>query len=66
MRILVFAALIVAIGLAPAGAQIKVARFKQNPLITTRTSRSLGTNVNGPAVIRVPDWDKLDALGPDD
>lgn len=31
-------------------------RLAQNPLITTRTSASLGDNVNGPAVIRVPSW----------
>jgi hypothetical protein len=36
--------------------QISVRRFAQNPLITTRTSPSLGDNVNGPAVIRVPSW----------
>jgi len=56
MRIVAGAALLACICLAPASAQIKVARFKQNPLITPRTSRSLGTNVNGPTVIRVPDW----------
>jgi hypothetical protein len=32
------------------------ARFAQNPLITVTTSPSLGHNVNGPTVIRVPDW----------
>lgn len=31
-------------------------RLSQNPLITVKTSPSLGTNVNGPTVIRVPDW----------
>ena len=56
MRHLLGTALAVAIAFMPAGAQIKVARFKQNPLITTRTSKSLGTNVNGPTVIRVPAW----------
>jgi len=58
MRLLLCATLVIAIALVPASAQIKVARFKQNPLITTRTSRSLGTNVNGPTVIRVPEWVK--------
>ena len=48
--------ILIGICFAPAGAQIKVARLKQNPLITTKSSRSLGTNVNGPTVIRVPDW----------
>lgn len=31
-------------------------RLSQNPLITVETSASLGVNVNGPTVIRVPDW----------
>ena len=56
MRMLLGAVLVVAIAGAPVSAQIKVARFEQNPLITPRTSRSLGSNVNGPTVIRVPDW----------
>ncbi len=56
MRQLLRVALVVAIAFAPVSAQIKVARFEQNPLITTRTSLSLGSNVNGPTVIRVPGW----------
>jgi hypothetical protein len=56
MRILLRAAVVVTVAVAPAIAQIKVTRFEQNPLVTTRTSRSLGSNVNGPTVIRVPDW----------
>ncbi len=56
MRRLLRAALVMALAVAPASAQLKVARFEQNPLVTTRTSRSLGSNVNGPTVIRVPDW----------
>jgi hypothetical protein len=31
-------------------------RFQENPLITVNTSPSLGDNVNGPSVIRVPGW----------
>lgn len=31
-------------------------RFKENPLVTVATSPSLGGNVNGPTVIRVPEW----------
>lgn len=31
-------------------------RFAQNPLITVRSSATLGGNVNGPTVIRVPSW----------
>jgi hypothetical protein len=48
----------IVIAVAPLPAQIKVARLKENPLVTTRTSKSLGSNVNGPTVIRVPDWVK--------
>jgi hypothetical protein len=36
--------------------QISARRFAENPLITTGSSPSLGDNVNGPAVIRVPAW----------
>lgn len=44
-------------GVSIAEAQgIKVTRLPQNPLITVKSSASLGTNVNGPTVIRVPDW----------
>lgn len=31
-------------------------RFPENPLITVSSSKSLGDNVNGPSVIRVPSW----------
>ncbi len=31
-------------------------RFAQNPLITVHSSPTLGDNVNGPSVIRVPAW----------
>ena len=31
-------------------------RLAQNPLITVASSTTLGGNVNGPTVIRVPDW----------
>lgn len=48
--------IVVVLAVSTAGAQIKTARLMQNPLITTQTSRSLGSNVNGPTVIRVPDW----------
>lgn len=43
-------------GLAQPGQAVQVTRFAQNPLITVSTSGSLGGNVNGPTVIRVPDW----------
>jgi hypothetical protein len=35
---------------------VRATRLAQNPLITVDTSVSLGGNVNGPTVIRVPDW----------
>lgn len=34
----------------------RVERFTTNPLVTVNTSPSLGGNVNGPTVIRVPEW----------
>jgi len=36
--------------------EIRATRVSQNPLVTVDTSRSSGGNVNGPTVIRVPDW----------
>ncbi|MFN0120591.1 MAG: hypothetical protein ACKV2V_08825 [Blastocatellia bacterium] len=39
-----------------AAAEVKVRRLKQNPLITVDTSASLGDDVNGPTVIRMPGW----------
>jgi hypothetical protein len=47
------------LSLQPARAQtpqVTAVRIKQNPLITVRTSASLGDNVNGPSIIRVPSW----------
>ena len=41
-----------------AAARVTARRLPQNPLITTRTSASLGDNINGPTVIRVPPWVK--------
>jgi hypothetical protein len=35
---------------------VRATRLPQNPLVTVATSASLGDNVNGPTVIRVPDW----------
>lgn len=34
----------------------RVTRFTTNPLVTVTSSSTLGGNVNGPTVIRVPDW----------
>ena len=38
--------------------RVVAARVPQNPLITVKSSPSLGDNVNGPSVIRVPPWVK--------
>jgi hypothetical protein len=40
----------------PASRAVKVTRFPTNPLITVQSSATLGGNVNGPTVIRVPAW----------
>ncbi len=54
--------LAVALSLGPgrsdsqAAARVTARRLPQNPLITTRSSASLGDNINGPTVIRVPPW----------
>ena len=39
-----------------AAVQVKATRLTENPLITVRSSASLGDNINGPSVIRVPAW----------
>ena len=39
-----------------AAQEVTATRLSQNPLITVDASLSLGGNVNGPTVIRVPDW----------
>jgi hypothetical protein len=33
-----------------------VSRFNENPLVSVSSSKTLGDNVNGPSVIRVPGW----------
>lgn len=33
-----------------------VSRFENNPIITADLDRRIGTNINGPSLIRVPDW----------
>lgn len=43
---------------APAQGTVRVraTRLAENPLITPRTSASLGDNINNPAIVRVPSW----------
>jgi hypothetical protein len=43
-------------GAERAGEASPPTRLKQNPLITVASSPTLGGNVNGPTVIRVPTW----------
>src|SRR5688572_26756490 len=40
----------------PASSAVKVTRFTTNPLVTVKSSSTLGANVNGPTVIRVAAW----------
>src|SRR5262249_16940940 len=35
---------------------VRAVRLPQNPLITINSSKTLGDNVNGPSIIRVPSW----------
>ena len=42
----------------PMAAQPVAVRFPNNPLITLKSSATLGDNINGPSVIRVPSWIK--------
>lgn len=50
-------ACILACGAVVASAQgLRVERFRTNPLVMVDSSPTLGKNVNGPTVIRVPDW----------
>ena len=46
----------VTLGSACAAQEVTATRLEQNPLITVDMSASLGGNVNGPTVIRVPEW----------
>ena len=52
------ALIVAAVALLPLqpGPSITASRLRQNPLITVDTSPSLGDNVNGPTIIRVPAW----------
>ena len=52
---IVFGVALLGLGLSTAQA-VRTTRLAQNPLITVDTSASLGGNVNGPTVIRVPGW----------
>ncbi len=55
LSVVVLLAVAGSLAMQPAGA-VTARRLPQNPLITLRTSASLGDNINGPSVIRVPSW----------
>src|SRR5262245_57775413 len=40
----------------PAPVTIRATRLPQNPFITLSSSKTLGDNINGPSIIRVPSW----------
>ena len=48
--------ILIALAIVGAGFAQNAARFPENPLVSVSTSDSLGDNVNGPSVIRVPGW----------
>jgi len=35
---------------------VSAVRFAENPLLTLKSSPTIGDNINGPSVIKVPDW----------
>jgi len=35
---------------------VRATRLRQNPLVTVKSSSTVGDNVNGPSVVRVPSW----------
>ena len=50
-------ALIALIGLQAAAGTVE--RFPQNPILTPASSPTIGENINGPSLIRVPAWVQL-------
>lgn len=43
-------------GLSAEEEKLTVKRLPENPIITPQTDPSIGTNINGPSLIRVPNW----------
>ena len=35
---------------------MRISRLADNPIITPESSPTLGDNINGPSMIRIPDW----------
>src|ERR1051325_7169415 len=55
--LLAVAGALVPIGQAqPGPPAIPVRRLEGNPIVTPATDASIGTNINGPSLIRVPAW----------
>jgi len=53
----VFVLAVLACGSGPTGAaEVIATRFAGNPLVSVRSDPSVGDNVNGPSVIKVPSW----------
>lgn len=50
------------VGPTPEETAIRIRRFATNPIIRPHMDRRMGDNVNGPSLIRVPDWVR-DRLG---
>lgn len=44
------------VGHGQSASPVRVTRLPQNPLLTVASSKTLGDNVNGPTVVRVPAW----------
>jgi hypothetical protein len=53
MRLTLAFALFAAIS---AAGDVSAVRFPENPLLTLKSSPTIGDNINGPSVIQVPDW----------
>jgi hypothetical protein len=43
-------------GSEPPVRSIRAIRFEQNPIITPEMGHGIGSNINGPSLIKVPDW----------
>ena len=42
--------------LAILGGPVRATRLRENPVVTPKSSQTLGENINGPSLIRVPTW----------
>ena len=56
--LLLILALETAVLVPAAGAAVSAPaiRFAENPIVVPASSATLGNNINGPSLIRVPDW----------